>query len=197
MLSFILKEEAYKPFQKLFFSFLLEKYHDDFFRAPLLIDTRKIYSNGTPDLIIDNQKDTVILIENKFYANLSGANQISRYKAILVNDYETFVNKYLILLIVKHRKCFYEEEIIKDFSSSGTPIKTIEELQDYLKVEYKINFKFLFWQDILELFNCEDIIIKSLQKYISHYFIGEVEFMKQEIAILKNPAFITAYKKIF
>jgi len=200
VLSFILREEGYKPFQKLFFSFFLGKYPDEFFRifrTPVLIDTRKTYTKGTPDLIIDNQKDTVILIENKFYANLSGADQISRYKTILANDYKTYANKYLILLTVKHRRCFYEEEIKKDLSTAGMCIKTTEELQDYLKVEHKINFKFLFWEDILELFNCEDIVIKSLHKYISHYFIGEVKFMEKDIAILKDTAFITAYKKIF
>jgi hypothetical protein len=198
VLAFVLRERMYAPVQRLFFSYLL---NDGTSRSTserdFSIATRLRYQGyGEPDILISGT-DSMILIENKFYAPYSGIDQLSRYFRLLKvhPDFKEIPKKALVLLTPSGRVDLYLAEIIRDFAAVNKRVVDLPSLRSMLDRE-GITFRILEWQEILRLFESADFVLSSLSAFIKDSFIKEVKLMENEMQLLQSEAFPAALQKV-
>lgn len=185
VLKFILTNDNYSIYQRLFYNYLLDNSANlDSFELKFEITTQEKFPQfGIPDILIRNENQ-VYIIENKFYAPYSGENQISRYYKILTNYYSDYDEKIIFLLTIKSRAGYYQKLINDD-------IKKNIQNKSNIKIKYK------FWEDILRLFKSNDVIIQNLTNYIKEKYLTNIIFSREEMNILKDKKVAEALQKIF
>ncbi len=185
VLAFILTNESYSVYQRLFFNYLLGNNADkDTFELGFEINTQENFRDlGTPDIIIKNE-NRIYIIENKFYAPYSGENQISRYYKILTDYYRDYCEKGIFILTIKSRKDYYKKFIDEDIKNN-------------VDVVSDVKVKYIFWEDILKLLKSNDFLIQNLIFYIKEKYLVNVTFNKPEMEILKNENTPKTLQKIF
>lgn len=195
-LRYILSETSFTPFQRLFFGYLLGQ-NVSTFEGNFEIETRPRFdSYGSPDILIAGS-DLIALIENKFYAPYSGSDQLSRYYKLLLehSDFKRMNTKILVLLTTSSREKHYIDQILTDFKSIYSTVSNIQNLIAQMKAT-GIEFKILYWQEIIRLFESDDLLVSSLRNYIRINYIGEVQFMSDEIKALKSKEYASAMEKL-
>ncbi len=185
VLSYILTNENYSVYQRLFYNYLLENNKNlDTTELGFDITTQETFPKfGIPDILIKNSNE-VYIIENKFYAPYSGENQLSRYCKILKTYFSTYTTRKIFILTIKNRLKYYKSLIKSDIN------KNIEDLKN-------IEIKYILWEELLHLFKSNDFIINNLDKYIKEKYLTNIIFKKQEMEILKNKNTPETLQKLF
>ena len=128
ILRYILESKDYSVYQRVIYQYIFESMglvdtESGMFQVGSQVNIGKF---GIPDLVISNDNCYAVL-ENKFYAQFTGANQIYRYFQYLQNHVSQN-EKWLILLTIKDRGKYYENEIIKQFSTSNPDVVEAREI---------------------------------------------------------------------
>ena len=148
ILKIILTEPGYEIYSQTFFSYLLEGTNFNFEgNNKYSIDSQLRTEKGIPDLVIVGD-ESMFIVENKFFANFSGDDQVIRYLDIL-KDNPSKKNKKLFILTIKRQHRLYDELI--DL-----------QLQKCNRLAEKLNIDFKFWDDILLLFQSNNFLIEAL-----------------------------------
>lgn len=189
---------AHVPFQKLFFSRILQKAASS---AELQVETttQPSFEVGRPDLIV-LARDALIVVETKLGAYLSGDDQLIRYCQVLqeqdiVRRYFPFVqlemvtSKVLVLLAPL---------ATIDLSIAATDRLCYQNFGKNFRqwcIQQGIEFVPLPWEDILSDLDTRDSLQKELVLFVEG-FINQ-ELSKEEIMILKNTEVPSALNKVF
>jgi hypothetical protein len=184
ILTYILTDDSYKHLRYLIMTLLLKIKKEEV--GSYNVNTQKDYKNRRPDIIIENDNET-ILIENKFYAEFSGGDQIKRYLDILENDEEHKVKK-LYLLTVKNRKDYLICKIKEQLNENN--------IEKYCK-KRGISFSIILWNDILELIETNDLITKNLKKFIYENYIVSTEIGEEEMELMNSDKIPSIINKIW
>jgi len=174
VLSYILTNERYDKIQ----SKLLERVL--LISKPNKLDfqtqTQKTFKEGRPDIVIEGN-DIITLIENKFYANFSNDDQITRYIEILENNYNDYSVRKLIVLTVRNRSSYLMKEIKRQLNTNNIETKF---------AEYNIVFSMIYWEDILEVIKNFDQITFELDNFIYENYIRETIINEHEKIMINN-----------
>lgn len=185
VLRYILENDAYKIYQKVFFNYLFDDDKNlDSSGYSFTITTQGHYKDGIPDLLIEND-NYAIIIENKFYAPYSGGNQISNYINILNKEFRHIENRTVYLLTIRARLEYYKKLVQEDVG------KLSEKEKDGVDV------KFIIWEELLRRFESGDFIISHLTEYIKKKFLYEIKFKKEELELLSNENVPAALDKLY
>jgi len=184
MLGFFLTSRDYSPYQRLFYSLIFPDHElkDSEERLFDIATQMSIGNKGIPDIVIEGEQ-TVILIENKFYASFSQNDQMYRYFK-LINKQYMGKEKYLILLTIKDRIDFYLKEIRKQFEPVFTTDSN-EELFNYCS-ENGVKLQTLSWEDIFKVFGAKDFLIADLNDYIQRKYITSTILNEREIEMINS-----------
>lgn len=185
VLSYILTNDNYSVYQRLFFNYLFSNAENlDSYELEFEVSTQESFPRfGIPDILIKNESE-IYIIENKFYAPYSGDNQISRYHNILTNYFSSYKKKGIFLLTIKSRHEYYKQLVANDIKRNITDTNNIE-------------IKYIMWEDILRLFKSNDFIIQNLNNYIKEKYLTNIVFNKYEMEILRNKNTAETLQKLF
>ncbi len=182
ILQIILTYSGFEVYQKLFYNYIFNNSKNKSTEEYLFeISSQERYGQDQPDLIISSAGN-VFIIENKFYANFSGNDQITRYRKLLLEEFKNATEKTIFLLTLKRQEKYYK---------------------DLLKTELKENYdkdvriKFIFWDEIIELFKSNHFLIEALDGYLRTYYLTEVKFSKQEFEMLNSKLIPETLDKLF
>lgn len=184
-LAYMLSHSEYSIYQKLFYSHLFSiSEHKDTEDWEFEILTQEYDPEyGIPDLVIQNSK-SIIILENKFWADFSQKNQYWRYTQMLLEK-KDFDKKYLVLLCLKNKLGHFKQKIYEQFKLKGNNISDESELTNYLNSN-GIQPIFLIWEDILNLFMSKNLISESIEQFINSRFINLIKIQKEELILLNS-----------
>lgn len=164
ILKIILEKDEYASYQRLFYNYLLGRLENKSTKElGYEIRAQESYLEGRPDIVIAG-KDSVFIIENKFFASFSGGNQITRYQQIIDTNFKDYSEKRLFVLTIDGRKAEYQNQLVANNESAD----------------------FLIWEEILRLFESDNFLIQALTGYIEQTFLIKVEFTKELLYMLQN-----------
>ena len=184
-LAYMLSHPEFSIYQKLFYSHLFSiSEHKDTEEWEFEILTQDYNpEHGIPDLVIQNS-NSIIILENKFWADFSQKNQYWRYTQILLekNDFE---KKYLVLLCLQNKLGYFKLKIYEQFKLKGIKISNESELTKYLN-NSGIEPIFLIWEDIINLFMSKNLLSESIEQFINTRFINLITIQKEELTLLNS-----------
>ena len=184
VLRIILDSLGFEIYQKAFYNYIFENSDNKSTKEYFFeIISQKRFGSDQPDILITS-KEKVFIIENKFFAKFSGDNQISRYKKLLVKDYSDIADKTIFLLTLEKQKKYYKDLLSKELGEN------FEENKD-------VRIKFIFWDEIIELFKSNNFLIEALEGYLKKYYLTEVKFSKEEYVMLNSKNIPETLYKIF
>lgn len=187
VLKYILVNPDYKPYQRLFYNYLLRtsdgKCTEDY--AFEVQTQATIELLGRPDMIIQDSGNHVYILENKFYAEFSQGDQIKRYVEILKKvEFSGFKKRVVVILGLKSRLEYYKYQV-----------QNMVDHADLSKSNITIEYR--SWDKILEIFDPEIFVISSLKQYIETKFMRTIEFSEEEAAMLQNKEIPRNLEKLF
>ena len=187
ILRYILESKDYSVYQIVIYQYIFEsRCLVDTEKGMFQIDSQVNFGKfGIPDLVISNDNRYVVM-ENKFYAQFTGATQIYRYFQYLRNHVSQ-TKKWLILLTIKDRGKYYENEIIKQFSISNPDVMDVGSLRSFCLIN-GISYKMIYWDDILTFFNSNDFVIKNLSHYIGDKYFTSAILSEKELKMINTAA---------
>ena len=186
VLKYVLVNQDYKPYQRLFYNYLLGnsegKCTEDY--AFEVQTQATIELLGRPDMIIQDSSDHVYILENKFYAEFSQGDQIKRYVEILKKEYPSYKKRFVFLLGLKSRLDYYKHQV-------QNMIDTTDLFRNDIVIEYRS------WEKVLEIFESDNFVISALKQYIETKFLRTIEFSEEETTMLQNKEIPKNLEKLF
>jgi len=195
VLSYILQQPINKSYRKILLNHIFpHKYFSEINQFDnLLINTQvELNGFGRADLVVENE-DVIIIIENKFYAEFSGGDQIKCYVDYLKNDTRRI--KCMCLLALSEREKYYTK-CIKDMYGIRAVQNNIDVICDYLK-GYSIDFSFISWEKLLDSFSSDYFLIKELKNYIYHNYLTDTTLLQSEIEMINKDEIPVLMEKIW
>lgn len=190
-------QQKYIPFQKLFFNNILKR---PLSSSQLQVETvtQAQFKCGRPDLIILT-KDTLIVVETKLGAYLSGDDQLIKYCNVFrdktLRTFFPFIEfeniyKNILILLAPHSTVELSIATCNRLSERKNGI-------DFIKwcTKNQIEFIPLPWEDLLSDLDTQNYLQNELFLYVKN-FINQ-ELSEEEMMILKDENVPIALNKLF
>jgi len=198
VISYMLdSRQEYIPFQKLFFNRILQK---PLSSSQLQVETvtQATFESGRPDLIILT-KDTLIVVETKLGAYLSGDDQLIRYCNVFKDkqlraffpfiEFENISKNVLIFLAPR--------STAKLSIAACNRLSKRDNGMDFIRwcTQQQIDFIPLPWEEVLSDLDTKDSLQNELFLFVESYIYQELN--EEEIMILKDENVPSALNKLF
>ncbi len=198
VISYMLaSRQEYIPFQKLFFNRILKK---PLSSSQLQVETvtQATFEYGRPDLIILTN-DTLIVVETKLGAYLSGDDQLIKYcnvfKDKMLRAFFPFIE---FESITKNILIYLAPRSTVDLSIAVcNRLSKRENGRDFIKwcTQQHIDFIPLFWEEVLSDLDTKNSVQNELFLFVESYIYQELN--EEEIMILKDENVPNALNKLF
>jgi len=178
VLAFLLASKKYRPLQKIVYEYILgDNLLKDTFQRQLNVQDQVTIENlGRPDLVITGN-EIQIIIENKFYAEFSQGDQLVRYSQALDSERTN-----ILALITIHDRLDYYKRLTDDM---------------FKKVKTEATIKYLTWERLLELIDCDDILVNSLSNYIHSKYIISTNIGEEGLSLMNSESIPTILDSIW
>ena len=199
IIAWMLRSNNYfTPFQKLFYSRILNRIQNST-QLHAEIVTQPSTVIGRPDMII-NTLDSVIIIEIKLGAYLSGDDQLLRYCEVFYN--ESFLNERFTFNGVNNK----QNKILAMLAPRNTIDLSLNVSDCICNKKHNMSFERwcenkdirfipIPWEEVLSDLDLNDSLQKELYSFVKGYIHQELN--EEEIMILKDTNIPSALNKLF
>ncbi|MCG7853432.1 MAG: hypothetical protein MIO92_13000 [Methanosarcinaceae archaeon] len=200
ILAYLLSsKKRYVPFQRLFYNLIGI---GPLSAAELEVQAKtqqRLGDKGIPDLIILTA-DSIILLENKLGAYLSGDNQLLLYSEAFNMEKKLAEAFYLKNLLHVHKKILVflapskSMEISRIVTDKACEQKYKTKYEDFL-ISRNVIFRSISWEMVIGLLDRMDSLQDELFLYVQDFL--NIELTKEEKMILQNPDIPAGILKLF
>ena len=185
VLAFIFQSQSFAPLQKLIYQWLLA---DGAARSTVErgfdVTTQESHpGQGRLDLTIRGD-EVRIIVESKFDADFSQGDQLRRYVSILRGFDEKL--RILAILCPERNRLFYEAHSLQQFYTDLGQVDALPGLECELSSRYGIVLKFLTWDHLLTLLECDSVLVAELIEFVRNRALTPVEFLAKELSMIMS-----------